>query len=97
MEKTRFRMWSQNQNDRIWIYLLYKLLIFHHPFQAGCKVSTVASIKKERIVLYMSYENRIKFFEEQIEALLYNIEEKEKGYIYEQVRIIKQKIEDFKK
>ena len=39
MEKTRFRMWSQSQNDRIWIYLLYKLLIFRHPFQAGGKVS----------------------------------------------------------
>lgn len=44
----------------------------------------------------MAYENRIKFYEEQIEALLYNIEEKEKGYIYEQVRIIKQKIEKLK-
>ena len=44
----------------------------------------------------MTYENRIKFYEEQIEALLYNIEEKEKTYIYEQVRIIKQKIEELK-
>ena len=44
----------------------------------------------------MAYENRIKFYEEQIEALLYNIEEKEKGYICEQVRIIKQKIEELK-
>ena len=44
----------------------------------------------------MAYENRIKFYEEQIEALLYNIEEKENTYIYEQVRIIKQKIEELK-
>ena len=44
----------------------------------------------------MAYENRIKFYEEQIEALLYNIEEKEKSYIYEQIRIIKQKIEELK-
>ena len=49
------------------------------------------------MVLYMLYENRIKYYEELIEALLYNIEEKEKSYIYEQVRIIKQKIEDLKK
>ena len=42
----------------------------------------------------MAYENRIKFYEEQIEVLLYNIEEKEKSYIYEQVRIIKEKIKD---
>ena len=47
--------------------------------------------------IYMAYENKIKFYEEQIEALLYNIEEKEKSYIYEQVRIIKQKIEELKK
>ena len=46
------------------------------------------------MVLFMAYENRIKFYEEQIEALLYNIEEKEKSYIYEQVRIIKEKIKD---
>ena len=45
----------------------------------------------------MAYENRIKFYEEQIEALLYNIEEKEKSYICEQVHIIKQKIEELKK
>ncbi len=44
----------------------------------------------------MAYENKIKFYEEQIESLLYNIEEKEQGYIYEQVRIIKQKIEELK-
>lgn len=44
----------------------------------------------------MAYENRIKFYEEQIEALLYNIDEKEKSYVYEQVRIIKQKIEGLK-
>ena len=44
----------------------------------------------------MAYENIIKFYEEQIEALRYNIEEKEKSYIYEQVRIIKQKIEELK-
>lgn len=44
----------------------------------------------------MAYENRIKFYEEQIEALLYNIDEKEKSYVYEQVRIIKQKIEELK-
>ena len=49
------------------------------------------------MVLFMAYENRIKFYEEQIEALLYNIEEKEKSYICEQVRIIKQKIEELKK
>ena len=48
------------------------------------------------MVLFMAYENKIKFYEEQIEALLYNIEEKEKSYIYEQVRIIKQKIEELK-
>ena len=48
------------------------------------------------MVLYMAYENRIKFYEEQIDALLYNIEEKEKSYIYEQVRIIKRKIEELK-
>ena len=47
--------------------------------------------------IFMAYENKIKFYEEQIEALLYNIEEKEKSYIYEQVRIIKQKIEELKK
>ena len=52
--------------------------------------------KNKRMVLFMKYENRIKFYEEQIEALLYNIEEKEKSYIYEQVRIIKQKIEELK-
>ena len=45
----------------------------------------------------MAYENKIKFYEEQIEALLYNIEEKEKSYICEQVRIIKQKIDELKK
>lgn len=44
----------------------------------------------------MEYENRIKFYEEQIEALLYNIGEKEKSYIFEQIRIIKQKIDGFK-
>ena len=48
------------------------------------------------MVLFMAYENRIKFYEDQIEALLYNIEEKEQSYIYEQVRIIKQKIEELK-
>ena len=37
--------------------------------------------KNKRMVLFMAYENRIKFYEEQIEALLYNIEEKEKSYI----------------
>lgn len=52
--------------------------------------------KNKRMVLFMAYENRIKFYEEQIEALLYNIEEKEKSYIYEQVRIIKRKIEELK-
>ena len=45
----------------------------------------------------MAYENKIKFYKEQVEALLYNIEEKEKSYIYEQVRIIKQKIDELKK
>ena len=49
------------------------------------------------MVLYMAYENKIKFYKEQVEALLYNIEEKEKSYIYEQVRIIKQKIDELKK
>ena len=49
------------------------------------------------MVLFMAYENKIKFYEEQVEALLYNIEEKEKSYICEQVRIIKQKIEELKK
>ena len=44
----------------------------------------------------MAYENKIKFYEDQIESLLYNIEEKEKSYIYEQVRIIKQKIDELK-
>ena len=52
--------------------------------------------KYKRMVLFMAYENRIKFYEEQIEALLYNIDEKEKSYVYEQVRIIKQKIEELK-
>ena len=49
------------------------------------------------MLLFMAYENKIKFYEEQIEALLYNIEKKEKSYIYEQVRIIKQKIKKLKK
>ena len=44
----------------------------------------------------MAYENRIKFYEEQIEALLYNIDEKEKSYIYEQIRIIENKIKELK-
>ena len=52
--------------------------------------------KNKRMVLFIAYENRIKFYEEQIKSLLYNIEEKEKSYIYEQVRIIKQKIEELK-
>ena len=45
----------------------------------------------------MAHENRIRFYEEQIEALLYNIEEKEKSYIYEQIRIIENKIKELKK
>jgi regulatory protein YycI of two-component signal transduction system YycFG len=52
--------------------------------------------KNKRMVLFMAYENRIQFYEDQIEALLFNIEEKEKSYIYEQVRIIRQKIEELK-
>lgn len=44
----------------------------------------------------MKYKNRIKFYEDQVEALLCNIEEKEKSYIYEQARIIKRKIEELK-
>ena len=37
-----------------------------------------ANYKIKRMVLFMAYENKIKFYEEQVEALLYNIEEKEK-------------------
>ena len=85
-----------NKTTENWTYAIVEFIksfLLSEPIQyVQCTDSASDEIVK--LNKYMAYENKIKFYEEQIEALLYNIEEKEKTYIYEQVRTIKEKIKD---